>query len=128
MVRSSWSRIEKRGLFFWLAGMVIYLAVRFIFRPSGVEWIDSYLSDILSVPVIAGMTTSIMQVWKGREFRINFGQIIFIALYISVVFEFILPKTNVRYTQDFSDVICYFSGGIIWICLTKTIIKANNHA
>lgn len=69
-----------------------------------------------------------MQVWKGREFRLSAGQILFIALYISVVFEFILPKTNARYIQDFNDVICYFAGGMIWIWATKTFLKANNHA
>lgn len=106
-----------------MTGMVIYLVVRFLLRPTGIAWIDFHLSDFLSVPVIAGITTSLMQLWRGKKFQLSTGQTIFIAFYLSVVFEFVLPEKNIRYTGDLVDIICYFLGAIFWIIVTKKFLK-----
>ncbi len=109
-----------------LAGMLsIYLIHRYILRPTQWVWIDSYLGDFLSVPVIGGLTEIIMQPLLGLKFRLNWKHLLFISIYLSVVFEFVLPKYSSRYTRDLYDILAYFAGALCLFAVNLKIEKYN---
>ncbi len=66
-----------------------------------------------------------MQFWFGQKFKLTWKQVVFIALYLSVVFEFILPKFSSRYTNDLWDILAYFSGAFCFILIHRKIAKSN---
>ena len=53
-------------------------------------------------------------VFKNNLYQLSAGQIIFIIIYVSILFEFILPHFFKQYTSDVMDVIMYIIGGIFF--------------
>ncbi len=81
-----------------------------IFLP----YIHSYLDDLLAMPVILGIT---LQVYRWiHPSRSNFVftkiQIVVAVVYISLLFEVLLPLYSSTYISDFLDVVCYVIGAV----------------
>lgn len=125
MVRSSGTRLNQYKNGVWVAFLVIYLIHRYLLRPTQSAFIDSYLDDFLSVPIIAGITQTSMQLWLGPRYKLSWKQVLFIAGYLSVVFELLLPNFSRRYTSDLWDVLAYFFGAFCFILIHRKTIKPN---
>jgi hypothetical protein len=85
--------------------------------------VHSYLDDLLAIPVILGITLQIYRKIHPKKDAFSFTriQILVAIIYVSVVFELILPRFSGTYTADIFDVFCYFVGGIYFYFLINRI-------
>lgn len=76
----------------------------------------SYGDDLMAMPVVFGICLQIMRWWHPLGDDLTFSRnLIFLGLiYISVVFELVLPIFSDAYTGDFLDVLCYAFGAIVF--------------
>ncbi len=84
--------------------------------------ISFYYLDLLAVPIIANLGLFYQRkfVYKNPQVILNRWQVFFIVIYISLLFEAILPLFMKRYTRDLADVACYITGGLFfWIVMNK---------
>jgi len=106
-----------------LTWLVVYTARR-LGHPLPV--INGYIDDLIAIPVIANLG-----LWFQRQFviRNNYyvlapGHVTFIVLYVTLVFELLLPALSKTYTADWVDVILYVLGGLFFYkVMNKPIAK-----
>ncbi|WP_232834793.1 magnesium citrate secondary transporter [Pleomorphovibrio marinus] len=81
-----------------------------IFLP----YIHSYLDDLMAMPVILGVTLQVYRwIHPSRNLFVFTKTQIFVAfIYISLLFEVVLPWYSSTYIQDIWDVACYLAGAI----------------
>lgn len=88
-------------------------------------WISSYVADLLCVPFILSLFVMIVRfVKKQNTFRLPPSMIVFAVLYISFVFEYLMPKYSARYTADPVDVVFYFIGGVFYFFFQNREMKS----
>ena len=51
---------------------------------------------------------------RDESYSYPFSYLLFIALYMSVVFEWVMPQFSAAYTRDTWDVVMYFGGGLFY--------------
>lgn len=76
----------------------------------------SYGDDLMAMPVIFGICLQLMRWWHplGEELTFSRNQILVGLIYISVVFELVLPCLSATYTGDLLDVLCYAFGAFVF--------------
>jgi hypothetical protein len=91
-----------------------------IFNLNPKKWIKN-LDDLLAIPVILGNTLQIYKKIHPKKDRFTFTktQILVAVIYVSLVFEWFLPKFSSTYIADFMDVVCYFAGGFYFYFLVN---------
>jgi hypothetical protein len=79
-------------------------------------YVNGYLTDAFAIPVIAnlGLWFQRVVVVKNIHYILPHSLIIFVVIYVTVVFEVILPLYSSRYTSDYIDVMEYLAGGIFF--------------
>jgi hypothetical protein len=99
----------------------LHLGLKFSQYPVN-EWISSYLADVLCLPILLSYILLVLRYFKKEPLLwLNTPQIIFLFLYVSLLFEFILPKYSERYIADVYDVIAYALGAIFFYFFQKKI-------
>ena len=101
-------------LFFCLLWAVFYLA-RISQHP--ILFLHGHFTDLLAVPVIANLGLWFQRVfaYKRSTYVLKAGHLVFIVVYISIVFEWLLPKYDQqKYTGDWLDVFLYVLGGLFF--------------
>ena len=88
-------------------------------------FLSSYLDDVLAMPLI--LTTILFThrffLEKNQNYCLPVSHIIVSVIFISLVFEILLPGFSGRYTRDFFDIILYSIGAVlfkIWINIPIT--------
>ena len=77
--------------------------------------VNNYLNDLLCIPLVLGALTFIIRKLKHDHlFKLPLGFIFILSSYYAVFFEYYLPRTNIRYTSDWIDVVLYFIGGMLF--------------
>lgn len=101
----------------FVTGCVIWVFV-YSFRRLAhpIPWINGYADDFFAVPVIANLSLWFM---RGAVIRSNYyvlspWKVTFIVLYLSVVFEILLPAMSKTYTGDWVDALLYATGGVFF--------------
>ncbi|WP_210463635.1 hypothetical protein [Rufibacter roseolus] len=91
----------------------IYLAHRTIawLQLPRAYWIRFYLDDLLCLPLLLTVTLFLMRMLYGPQVRFTKYHIGFVVVYVSLVFELILPRFMPRYTGDLLDGALYAIGG-----------------
>lgn len=102
----------------FIIGCMIGITV-FVLRRVPVTipyYINGYLTDLFAIPVIANIGLWFMRVAivKTNMYKLSVGQIIFIVIYVSLVFEVVLPHFSKQYVSDYIDVVMYVLGGIFF--------------
>lgn len=96
-----------------LAWCVIHL-----FRYAGqpLPLLNGHLTDFLAVPAMAHVAVTFTRRWivRDRSYTYPLSYLLFIALYVSVVSEWIMPNYSTKYTRDGWDVVAYFAGSIFY--------------
>lgn len=102
----------------WLSYLFIFIA-----KKSGFPlpyFFKCYFADLLALPLILGAATFLLKKYTVNEqFYLSSFKILVACLYFSVLFEWLLPRYSTAYTGDFMDVICYFTGGAIYLCISR---------
>lgn len=119
--------VKQRPIFFFCALMAVYFLVRWalIFGETGIlRW---YLTDLLFVPAMCSFGLIFVRILR-REPRITlkwrhvFTQVVFVSIY----FEWYLPKNYNQYTADPWDVVMYIFGGIVYLLVQKWLYETPN--
>ncbi|HVW16488.1 MAG TPA: hypothetical protein VHB54_21835 [Mucilaginibacter sp.] len=101
----------------FIAGCSIWL-ITTVARDLGhpIPIANSYVNDAFAVPVIANIGLWFQRVFliKSDYYIQSPGQVIFIVVYVSLLFEVILPLISKRYTADWVDVLLYIAGGFFF--------------
>lgn len=103
---------------FWFISFCLLWTILYVGRRTGhhlPEPVNNHLADLLAVPVLARCGLAFQRyVRKDEKLQLNDPQILFIVIYLSVVFELILPWFSMRFTGDVLDVLCYGAGGLFY--------------
>ncbi|MFC6997551.1 hypothetical protein [Rufibacter roseus] len=110
--RLSWQTFRP---IFWIL-TAIYLGHR------GIVWlqiprplvVQHFLDDLLCLPLVLTVTLFVMRFFYGTQVRFSVYQVAFVVVYVSVLFEVVLPQYMERYTGDVVDVVLYAVGGWIY--------------
>ena len=101
----------------FIGGCLIWLVVT-ILRRSGhpLPVFNGYLDDLLAIPVIANLGLWFQRVFMIRNnyYVLSSVHVTFIVVYVSVLFELVLPYYSKAYTGDWIDVTLYLGGGIFF--------------
>ena len=72
-------------------------------------------SDLLCLPwLLSTSTLVIMILRRDWQFRLSRLQVFVGFVYLSGLFEIVLPYFSPIYTSDYKDVVAYFFGGLIY--------------
>lgn len=109
--------LKKYNLLILLALYNIHLVLKFSHIPVPIA-LSSYFADLLCMPILLSIATIfIAKTQQNPSFKLSLNMILFATLYVSLVFEYILPmfKPN-RFTSDWGDVFCYGLGAsFFWL-------------
>lgn len=110
--------IQIYYVFSILLGSVVYLAQKSAMKlPKVVQF---YLNDFLIIPILLISSLFVLRWSKNDEnYQIPVWVIVYICCAYGFLYEYILPKINLRYTADIIDVILYFISGFIFYFLQK---------
>lgn len=121
MASSNVTRLVKPPTYILLfLGLFIVNKCLEIFEVKTVEIISSYLDDLLFLPITLWFTRTVIRIFKSEEFNFKIGHYVFIWAYISVMFEFIIPKWKLYFVSDPIDIFVYALGTLLFIILEKT--------
>jgi hypothetical protein len=90
------------------------------FYGLSTEFMTSYLDDLLFFPI----TLSLIRIFENRNknFEIPIYHSLIGLILISLLYEYLVPKIDQRFTADTVDIL-YYSIGIIIYHLTRIKIK-----
>lgn len=117
----------KRSIIF---GMMILYAILFLSKKIGwyfPELINSYLSDLLCIPIVLSISRYVVAYWiNDARLKLNIWHITSAVFAFIIVFEIILPQKDPIYTSDPLDALMYLIGGVIfYFHQTKNLISFN---
>ncbi len=92
-----------------------------------IDFWNNYGDDLIAVPFIASIVliTENRLVYKNNNRMHNFYHLLFIFFVLSILFEFILPRYDSKYTTDYWDILCYIFGLIVYYLMKRGINKFN---
>ena len=102
---------------FCIMWSILYLA-RITHHP--VLYLNGHLGDFMAVPVLANLGLWFQRIFiaKRSTYVLKAGHVIFIVLYLSIAFEWLLPKYHPEiFTGDWIDVLLYIVGGVFFLKL-----------
>ena len=111
----------------FLAGCVVWLVV-ITARKLGYPflYINGYIDDLAAVPVIAnlGLWFQRVLIYRNNYYVLALGHVVFIVVYVSLIFELLLPLLSKTYTADWIDVLLYVIGGIFFFRVMNKPLSA----
>lgn len=111
----------------YFLGLLIWLVIISL-RSAGVivPLVNNYLTDLYTIPMYCYTIETLMNRMFGYEWKSDFKFIISSSLFISILFEFICPLISPSYTSDIIDVLCYFTGGILFYYYRQYSLKKSS--
>ena len=101
----------------FLTGCLVWLVV-YSARKTGhpIPYLNGYVDDFFAIPVIAnlGLWFKRVVIVKNNYYVLSGRQVAFIIIYVSLVFEVLLPLVSTAYTADWIDILLYLTGGIFF--------------
>ena len=111
-----------RHLFYISAGLVyttIYVSRRQHIALN--EWINNYVTDLLAVPIVLSIVLWLIQrIPRYNRESLSWQMVLLAWIYMSIVFESMLPLMSPRYTSDPLDVLCYLIGSVSYIIMARS--------
>lgn len=98
------------GCLTWL----IVITARKLGHP--VPLFNGSIDDAFALPVIANLGLWFQRVFiiKNNYYVLSPWHVVFIVVYVSLVFEGLLPLLSRTYTADWTDVLLYILGGVFF--------------
>lgn len=108
---------------FYCAAWCLIHFFRYIHHP--IPLLNGYLTDLTAVPAMAHLTVTITRrfIVQDDTYVYPLSYILFIAAYVSFVFEWLMPRCSNRYTGDWWDVTAYFAGSIFYYCFHRKAMR-----
>ncbi|HEY4323742.1 MAG TPA: hypothetical protein VGN20_07140 [Mucilaginibacter sp.] len=116
----------------FIAGCFVW-AIAIIARKTGhpLPAINGYIGDALAIPVIANLGLWFQRIFiiKSDYYVLGVKHVVFIVIYVSLVFEGLLPFLSKTYTADWIDVVLYITGGLFfYLVMNKPIMIQRREA
>lgn len=112
----------------WFIGGCLVWLVMIILRRSGypLPVLNGYIDDLLAIPVIANLGLWFQRVFviRNNYYVLSPWHVAFIVIYVSVLFELVLPYYSKTYTGDWIDVLLYLAGGVFFYRIINNPIIA----
>ncbi len=108
-----------------LTWVVIYASREFGYP---LPFVNGYIDDLFAIPVIANLTLCLMRVAiiRSNYYVLSASKVVFVVVYVSLVFEVILPLLSKRYTRDWLDALLYAIGGLFfYLVMNKPLASTN---
>jgi hypothetical protein len=114
----------------FIACILTGIIIRYYLRPTGFVFIDCYLNDVLSTPILFQLSLVTLALLQKRAPRgLNGYQLLFGWVWISIHFEWLFPLLKSNVTSDWLDVLAYLIGtGIFYIIQKQMFSPVINHA
>ncbi len=114
----------------FIACCIIWLIIT-ITRRLGhpVPLINGYINDVAAIPVIANLGLWFQRVYivKTDYYILGLKHIVLIVMYVTIVFEIILPRISKIYTADWIDALLYIVGGLFfYLVMNKPVVEQRN--
>jgi hypothetical protein len=91
------------------------------------SWYSSYFSDFLCLPLLLFYALWILRkIKKSSSLILSWKMIFFAWIYVSIVFELLLPTFSHKFTADIFDVLVYGLGGLLYFVFQKQVIGSNS--
>ncbi len=101
---------------------VLHLVCKFAAIPVPI-FVSSYFADLLCMPLLLSVILLAMRKTQGQPtLKLSWQMVLFACFYVSVAFEFLLPRLDIRYTSDPKDMLIYFIGGCIFFFFQTTLV------
>ncbi len=109
-------RILLNPIFILAAGVFWVTYLLEYFHIFTIPFVHHYLDDLLALPVILTVAVAAQRQWLYRNsfYTLTKIQVIFAVVYVSVLFEGILPAFSVKYTRDVWDMVAYILGAMLF--------------
>jgi hypothetical protein len=105
--------IKSVNVYFILPIFLWFLHLALVIKNINILIFNSYLDDLLVLPIILGVSLVIQQnLIANKSFTFNIKTLVYCWLYFSITFEIIVPIFNKHFTADWKDSIAYAIGGI----------------
>ncbi|CAL1519651.1 hypothetical protein MMC2321_03403 [Chitinophaga sp. MM2321] len=114
---------DRLFIIYCLVWSVIHIC-RYIHQP--IPLLNGYLTDFIAVPAMSHLTLTFTRIFivRNRYYTYSLGYLLFIALYVSLFFEWIMPHFYTYYIGDWWDVAMYFAGSIFYYCFHGKCYKS----
>jgi hypothetical protein len=92
-------------------------------------YVNGYIDDVFAIPVIAnlGLWFQRVFIYKNNYYVLSPLHVVFIVVYVSIVFEGLLPWLSKTYTADWIDVMLYVLGGtFFYFVMNKPVVNVKN--
>jgi len=111
----------------FIIGCMVWAAIKITrILDVPVPYLNGYLTDFFAVPVITNIGLWLQRVFiiKNNYYVLSPLQVIFMVIYISVLFEGLLPLISKIYIADWIDVLLYVIGGLFfyWV-MNKPVVE-----
>jgi len=91
--------------------------------------LSSYLADLICMPLLLSSTLLLIRWIKHiPHFYLQIGHIAFVLCYVSIVFEYVLPRYHSTYTSDILDICCYALGATSFFFMQKRVFNSFDKA
>lgn len=114
-----------KNVFFWT--LLIFYVFGLLVTDSGFSMpkiIRNYYADLVALPIMLSIILTILRHLKSEKNLVLSKYKVFVAfIYLSVVFEFILPYFSLRYTRDYYDLLAYAFGASIFYFYQKLYLS-----
>lgn len=113
------------NVFFWL--LLIFYVFGLLVTYAGFSLpkiIRNYYADLVALPIMLSIVLTVLRHFKNdKTLVLDKYKVLVAFIYLSVVFEFILPNLSSKYTSDYYDVIAYAIGAIIFYSYQKLYLS-----
>lgn len=99
---------------FFLFTLCIFIANEIEFDIVKPLFIQSYLNDLLAPSLLLSLTSVLLSLIYRVLYVFSKAQMFFFFLYLSFVFELLLPYLSDAYIADKYDVVCYALGTLLF--------------
>jgi hypothetical protein len=111
----------------WFIAACLIWAIAITSRKMGhpLPIINGYIGDALAIPVIANLGLWFQRVFiiRSNYYVLGIKHVVFIVIYVSLVFEGLLPLLSKTFTADWIDVLLYTIGGLFfYLVMNKPVI------
>jgi len=115
----------------WFIACFVSWAVIIAARKMGhpIPYLNGYTGDICCIPVIANLGLWFQRIFiiKNNYYVLSAGRVAFIVIYVSIVFEGLLPWLSKTYTADWLDVFLYILGGLFFYeVMNKPLVEVRD--
>lgn len=116
------ARIKQREVYFFLPFFILYLGTLFLKNHPEIYsgWITHYLADLLCIPIVLQLSLWGLRFFKkNNQLYLSKSQIWIAFVYVSIVFEGILPYFKTKYTGDPLDALMYLLGTLFYLIIVQ---------